>query len=148
MPRTVARTLAIWVVIGFLANFAWEMLHMPLYVSMEGGWQRCLWAAAADVAILGWIYALMACTAETWLWFQSPSLARTAVLIALGSLTAAVFELRALAAGEWSYTPAMPLVPFLGVGWSPILQMMVIPVGLAWLSRRAATSTAGARVRH
>lgn len=88
---------------------------MPLYVGMEGAWQRCLWAAAADAAILGWLYALMACAAESWFWFRSPSLARTAGLIALGSLTAVVFELRALALGEGRYAAVMPLVPFFGV---------------------------------
>ncbi len=139
MPGTAARTLAIWIVVGFLANFAWEMLHMPLYVGMEGSWRRCLSAAAGDLVILGWLYALMAGAAESWQWFRRASPARAALLIALGALTAAVFEHRALARGEWSYSATMPLVLFFGVGWSPVLQMIVIPLGLAWLSRRVVT---------
>ena len=132
---TVVRLACIWVGIGFLANYVWEMLHMPLYAGMSNGWVRCAHAAASDVAILGFLYGVVAAAAARWLWFRDAIVPRGAALATIGALTAVLIELRALAAGEWAYTEAMPLVPALGAGLSPILQMVVIPFGLAWLSR-------------
>jgi hypothetical protein len=131
---SVWRVLLIWGLGGFLANVAWEMLQMPLYKDFEGGWGSCLAAALGDVAILAGLYVFMACAAESWLWFRSLGYRRQIALAAAGFLVAVVIELRALAEGSWIYAAAMPLVPFFGVGWVPILQMIVIPLGLAWLS--------------
>jgi hypothetical protein len=143
--RDVVRLACIWIGIGFLANYMWEMLHMPLYAAMSNGWVRCAHAAASDVAILGFLYGVVAAAAARWLWFRDAIVPRGAALATIGGLTAVLVELRALAAGEWTYTDAMPLVPALGVGLSPVLQMMVIPLALAWLSR-AVTRHAGERL--
>ncbi|HEX9671435.1 MAG TPA: hypothetical protein VGC93_18355 [Thermoanaerobaculia bacterium] len=44
---------AIWAGGGLLANYAWEMLQMPLYTGAgQGlGWRRCLLAALAAVGV-------------------------------------------------------------------------------------------------
>lgn len=131
----IGRLWLIWAGGGLSVNFAWEMLQMPLFGKFEGGWWRCLQASFGDVVILGVLYALMACAAEDWIWFERLSPWRLALLAALGSLIAVVVEQKALAVGEWAYRPEMPRVPFLDVGWSPVLQMVVIPLGLAGLSR-------------
>jgi hypothetical protein len=36
-------------------------------------------------------------------------------------------ELRHVAAESWSYTNAMPTLPFIDVGLSPVLQFMILP---------------------
>jgi hypothetical protein len=36
---------------------------------------------------------------------------------------AVVVEIQALATGRWAYAPAMPVLPILGVGVSPLLQL-------------------------
>lgn len=137
MNRVGSRLLTIWIGLGFLANFAWEMLHMRLYAGSPESWQRCASAAAVDVAVLAALYAVMAAAAGSWLWFRGAALPRAIALAAIGSLAAVAIELRALANGRWSYADSMPVVPFLDVGWSPVLQMVVIPLGLSWLSWRA-----------
>jgi len=129
---------AIWAGGGLLANYAWEMLQMPLYTGAgQGlGWRRCLLAALGDVAILAVLYLAMAAVTRSWLWFRPLSLGRAALLVALGALAAVGVELHALAQGRWSYAPAMPRTPPLGVGWVPVLQLTLIPLALAWLSGR------------
>jgi hypothetical protein len=124
----------VWVGGGLLANFAWEMLQMPLFGKLGDGWWRCFQAALGDVALLGLLYGLMACAAETWAWFERLSRWRLLLLALLGFLLAVVVELRALLEGVWSYRAAMPRMPLLNLGWTPVLQMIVIPLGLAWLS--------------
>lgn len=120
---------------GLVANFAWEMLQMPLYGRFEGGWRRCFQASLGDLLSLALLYGLMACAAEDWFWFRRLSRWRLLLLAVLGFLVATVIELRALLDGAWSYRDAMPRVLFLKVGWVPVLQMILIPFGLAWLSR-------------
>ena len=134
MSQTLFRIWAVWAGGGLVANFAWEMLQMPLYGGFRDSWWRCFVAALGDVAILALLYGLMACAAEDWRWFQRLSRWRLLLLALLGFLVALVIELRALLEGAWSYSAAMPRVPFLGVGWVPVLQMILIPLGLAWLS--------------
>jgi hypothetical protein len=124
----------VWVGGGLASNFAWEMLQMPLYGKFGGGWLGCFQAALGDVALLALLYGLMACAAETWAWFERLSRWRLLLLALLGVLLAVVVELRALLEGVWSYRAAMPRMPLLNVGWTPVLQMIVIPLGLAWLS--------------
>jgi len=52
--------------------------------------------------------------------------------------TAAVLGLAyaALAAGRWSYTERMPVVPGLGAGLWPLLQMTLLPPLTFWIARR------------
>lgn len=125
----------VWIGGGLVCNFTWEMLQMPLYGKFEGGWWRCFEASLGDVVLLAVLYGLMACAAERWTWFERLSSLRVVLLAVLGLLVAVVVELWALAEGRWVYGAAMPRLPMLGVGWAPVLQMTVIPLGLAWLSR-------------
>jgi hypothetical protein len=135
ITRTSSRIWIVWAGGGLIANFAWEMLHMPLYGKFKGGWWGCFQASLGDVALLALLYALMACAAEDWIWFERLSRRRLLLLAMLGFLVAVVIEQRALLAGVWTYRPGMPRLPFLGIGWSPVLQMILIPLGLAGLSR-------------
>jgi hypothetical protein len=142
------KTAGIWAGGGLAANYAWEMLQMRLYAGFEDSAWRCFLAALGDLAILALLYALMACAAEGWLWWRRLGLPRLVLPVALGALLATVLELQALAAGKWTYGGTMPRVPFLDIGWPPLLQMTLIPLALAWLSRRwAARSGAAAGPR-
>lgn len=37
---------------------------------------------------------------------------------------------------SWAYGPAMPVVPGLRVGLSPVLQWLVVPLVVIWFTRR------------
>jgi hypothetical protein len=132
----------VWAGGGLIANFAWEMLQMSLYGKLAGGWLRCFQASLGDLSLLGLLYALMACAAEEWAWFRRLSPWRLLLVAALGFLVAVAVEQHALLTGAWSYRGGMPRLPFLGVGWTPVLQMILIPLGLAWLSHSWATRRA------
>ena len=57
---------------------------------------------------------------------------------AAGLLLGAGIEWRALAAGRWTYTAAMPIVPLLNVGLLPVLQLLVLPWPIYWAAWRLA----------
>jgi hypothetical protein len=131
-------TALIWIAGGWLANALWELAHSPLYEGFADAPDHlgmCLRAAVVDVGILALLYAAMSLAARRLDWWRRFSLSRATLLAGAGFAIATAIELRALAEGRWAYSAGMPLVPGLGVGWSPVLQMMVIPVSLVLLSR-------------
>jgi hypothetical protein len=141
---SVKRLAAIWLGVGWPLNLTWEV-SQAAWFAVPGDSSRhllfCVEASVVDVLILAGLFLFMAAAAESWLWWQGGA-ARLAALAGAGFAAAALIEVRALAAGAWIYSDGMPLVPGLGVGWSPILQMMLIPVLLAILSRRFARAVA------
>lgn len=48
------------------------------------------------------------------------------MIILIGFGTAIFVERQALALGKWFYAPAMPIVPFLGVGLTPFIQLPIM----------------------
>lgn len=139
------RLLALWAGAGLACNFLWELLQRPLYAEYQGAvWHLggCLSAAAVDVAILMSLYAAMALSLRELFWCRRLRVGRLLLLAAMGFSVAVAIEKWALARGRWSYGPTMPLVPLLGVGWVPVLQMVLIPVGLALISRVGASRAA------
>jgi hypothetical protein len=54
----------------------------------------------------------------------------------LGGACAVAYEWKALASGWWSYSNRMPVVPLLGVGLWPLLQLtLLVPLDF-WLAKR------------
>jgi hypothetical protein len=58
---------------------------------------------------------------------REPGLGRAALMQLLALATAVAIERLALAAGRWSYSSRMVVVPGLGVGLWPLLQMAMLP---------------------
>ena len=147
---SLAKAVLVWVAGGWLANAVWEVAQFPLYAEYTGSSRHlsmCLRAAVGDVAILALLYAAMSLTARRLDWWSRFSMPRALLLAGAGFAIGALIEDRALAAGRWAYAASMPLVPGLGVGWSPVLQMIVIPIGLALLSRWWIAGSAGSTGR-
>src|SRR3989338_8107847 len=83
-------------VFAFLLNFIWEHLHSVFYVSYKGGEITnfiLLKAALFDATVIALI--IFAILLEKW----------------------------ALGTGRWVYTDAMPIIPFLRVGLTPVIQL-------------------------
>ena len=70
-------------------------------------------------------------------WLFGPTPAALAIYLLIGLLLTVVFELLATGPLErWRYGAAMPVVPGLGVGLSPLMQWVLIPPFALWLARR------------
>lgn len=116
--------------VTFLLNFAWEMLQMPLFKDMELNWQTtlfCALASVADVLMVLLIYYSFAFIYKDPFWIQNFTIQRTAILVLVGSVGAILAEIRHLSLGNWAYSEAMPLVPVVNAGLSPVLQFMILP---------------------
>jgi hypothetical protein len=112
-------------------NLLWEMAQMGLFAS-TGSWTRdsagCVRASLGDGGMVLAIYAAGALLFRRPDWFRRPGVARYAVMLTIGVILAAVFELAALRSGRWAYTSSMPRLPMMaGLGLLPMLQMIILP---------------------
>ncbi|MFZ1798903.1 MAG: hypothetical protein WAU24_03485 [Chitinophagaceae bacterium] len=116
---------------AFLFNAAWEILQIPLYKGGSYEWNHivfCLLASVADVIMVLLLYFSFAFIYKNALWVKNVNPGKIIVLILTGGIGAILAESRHLLLGTWSYASAMPLIPVVDVGLSPVLQFMILPI--------------------
>ena len=127
--------------LAFLLNILWEYLHEPLYITtMVHDLFGFLYMAAADGLLVLLIYWIVCLQARTFFWIAE--LKKYLVLIIVsGTFLSFFIEIKNMYfTSVWSYTAAMPLIPVLHIGVSPVLQMVVTPVLVFALAQRFYTS--------
>lgn len=128
------------IVASFGLNGLWEMAQMPAYVEMAGRtWREMLWpctiATLGDVALTFAILGVGALAARQVRWGMSGKWNVYATAALLGAACAVVIEWNAVATGRWTYSGRMPIVPVLGVGLLPFLQLSLLVPGALWVAR-------------
>lgn len=112
-------------------NFPWEMLQAPLYRMDTGrrpAWLHCFRASLGDGLLVLLILVAGAGILGGLDWFRRPGGRGYAWMLISGLCIAVAIEWTAVHMLErWSYRPAMPVLPGLGIGVVPIAQMMVLP---------------------
>jgi hypothetical protein len=103
---------------AFALNWPWEILHSNLYVHYKGGdiTQFILFRAALGDAFM--ILGLVAIAG----FFKKYN---AIILIVIGVMLAIGIELYALNAGRWAYNSLMPVIPLLGTGLTPTIQLAI-----------------------
>lgn len=129
------------VMFAFLLNFLWEMLQEPFYEGMSAmrHWQAvrlCFKATAGDAVIALIAFSLVSVTARTRRWVLQPTRWQVVGFVAFGVVQTIALEMRATRLGLWHYSDAMPIVPFMDVGWVPLAQWIVLPPLILWLAGR------------
>ena len=116
--------------LAFAGNLIWEMAQMYAYSGLSGSASEmvlsCSSAAAGDavfIAVLYWLGRKI--THERnwtfrWNWRRLSLAAATSVIAAVG------IEAVSQKVGMWRYSEAMPVIPGLGVGLWPILQLPIL----------------------
>ena len=119
------------IILAFFFNLAWEILQMPLFKGGVYDWQHilfCVLATVADVIMVLIIYFGFALTYKNAFWVKNLKTNRIILLLLTGGAGAVLAEIRQLSIGTWSYGDAMPLIPVVHVGLSPVLQFMILPI--------------------
>lgn len=105
-------------IVSFITNLVWENFHAPLYskhLNKKIDEVTLLVATVGDAVIL---------TLLAGLFFYVPYLSGHIWLsIPIGFIISIVIEIYALRVGRWSYNKHMPLIPFLGIGLTPTVQL-------------------------
>lgn len=133
---------------SFLLHFVWEFLQVPTYAGMAemAHWQGiklCTSATIGDVGFALTAFWSASLVARTRSWMSSEAMPPVIVFLSTGIVLTVGFEFYyTQVTHRWTYSDLMPLVPPLGTGLSPLLQWIVIPSIVLWLSRRYLASGA------
>ena len=130
---------------GFLLNYPWEFLQVPLFKGMATAphWSAvrfCTRATLGDALIAVFAYWVVSAVIRRRRWITDPRWPQVAAFVGVGLLVTLLFE--RLATGpldRWQYADAMPIIPLLGIGLAPLLQWLVLPPLLLWFVRRQIT---------
>jgi hypothetical protein len=124
------------------ANLLWEIGHLPLYtIWKNGAWGEIAFAVAhctgGDILIAttALLIALLVFGNAHWPDQRYWAVAAFALAVRFG-YTAFSEWLNAIVRQSWTYTDAMPTIPAIGIGISPLAQWIVIPFAAFWLARR------------
>jgi hypothetical protein len=121
----------------FITQWLWEMLQMPAYADLANqSWERtastCALAAFGDLAIVAFVYALLALKNRDWRWGLMPGRTDYVIVALICGGMAVAIESLATTRGQWAYTDAMPRLPKTEVGLLPFLQLsFLVPLTLA-----------------
>lgn len=127
---------------AFLLNYPWEFLQVPFFQAMPEmpHWDAifyCTRATLGDVLITLVAFWLVAAWQRNRDWLLRPRLPALAGFVAVGVLVTIALEWHATAlADRWQYAGFMPTVPLLGTGLLPLLQWLILPLVVIWLTRR------------
>lgn len=119
----------ILIIVTFLLHLIWENAHISLY----GGYEALpfsdhitIFATVGDVAYTLFAVLLFALFKKNSNWFNETKSRDYILLAVLGFLISLFVEYKALILGKWFYLSAMPIIPLLNVGLSPIVQMTIL----------------------
>ena len=131
-----------WAALSLLLNLAWEFAHLPLYTiwkdeSAAGIAYAVMHCTAGDALIAGATFLLTGAVLRDSDWVSSIPWRGGAIAVSLGLAYTVYSEWHNVyQVGAWAYSPAMPLV--FGIGLSPLLQWLVIPVSMMFILRARA----------
>ncbi len=129
----------IMIVLAFLLNYAWELIQIPLYKNPAYNFKHiafCALASLADVLMVLLLYFGLALIFKNPFWIQPLKLYRVVVLVLIGGAGAVLSEMWHLSLGSWAYDNSMPLIPVVNVGIAPVLQFMILPLLIYFLSSK------------
>ena len=128
------------------ANFIWEIVHLPLYtIGQTGSLHELAFAVAhctaGDLLIAGGALmgSLLLFGTRGWPNERFFLVASLTVLVGIGYTLFS--ERRNTERGSWTYSTLMPVVPMIGIGFSPLVQWIVIPAAAFWWARRRLTTS-------
>ena len=119
-------------IVAVLLNYLWELGQARLYLGMEeynvGVFWHCFVASLGDGIMVLLIMAAGWIILQKPVWFVRPGIPGYLVMITSGLVLAVVVELVAVhGLGRWVYAEKMPMIPGLGIGVVPIVQMLILP---------------------
>lgn len=133
------KVLSFIVLYAFVLNFFWEMLQMPFYENMNWDLQSTLYCFAASIGdvfmTLVIFFTVGYLTKLRMKWIEKLNFKNIIITLSTGLYLSIIVEQFALRLSMWSYTDLMPELPFLNIGIVPILQMLILPLLVFYLSR-------------
>lgn len=123
-------------IVAFILNLLWESGHYWLY-ECKIPFGTCVFVSAIrDAFIILGIFGVGALVFRDWRWTFRWQRSRVFFMAAASLVVAWIIEVQGLVLGKWEYAEAMPIIPVLNVGVSPILQMVVLAPLIFFITER------------
>lgn len=122
-------------------HFVWEIAQLPLYTLWRTGtWREIVSAilhcTAGDIMIttLSLVAALVAAGSAEW---PRQGAGRVTLVLLFFGIAYTIYSewLNTVVRRNWEYTSAMPRLPGMGTGLSPLLQWLIVPLAAMHLAR-------------
>ena len=126
-----AKSLLTWIaLIAFVLNFIWENLHAGLYNEYNLFMKSIyfLGCTIGDVVLTFIIYGLVAVVLKDKYWIRNFNFKIVLIVLIMAGLVSLTAEWVAVELDFWSYNERMPVVPFVDIGLSPFLAIIVNPI--------------------
>jgi hypothetical protein len=129
---------------AMLLSLPWEFGQMWLYagsgeMSHLQGIRICSAATVGDAVIMLTAFGIVSLGTRSQDWVRAPTRAQVAGFVLIGLAVTVVVELVATRSDSifsWRYTASMPVTPYLGIGFAPILMWLIVPLLVLWFVRR------------
>ncbi|MEX0362519.1 MAG: hypothetical protein AB3N10_16200 [Allomuricauda sp.] len=124
------RCVAKIICIALVFNLLWEVSHGFLYEDFQYDLKHisfCALATVADVLMVLLIFFGFAILYKNIYWIWELNSRRLILLIVVGTTGAILAEIWFTGGGYWAYAANMPLLPFVKVGVSPVIQFALLP---------------------
>ena len=130
-----------------VGHLVWEAVQLPLYTLWASGTAREIGIAVmhctlADlsIAILALTIALITAGFSAWPDRRFVTVLVITVIVSTGYTIYSEY-MNTVVRRSWVYAASMPTLPWLGTGFSPLAQWMIVPtLALAWAGRRTKRS--------
>jgi hypothetical protein len=149
MPEDWVRGLRTYPLVIAFGNLIWETLHLPLYTIWNTGTLReklfaVVHCTGGDVliALASLALALVIGADRTW---PKRGWKRVVLLTVCFGVGYTIFSewLNIVVRASWAYSELMPVIPVVGIGLSPLLEWVVVPLLAFNLARRSASARSG-----
>jgi hypothetical protein len=128
--------IALYIALAAIGHFVWELCQLPLYTLWRTGTPREIVSAlfhctGGDILITTVTLAIACVLAWHYRWRAFGwRMIFTAIALGVGYTNLSEW-LNVQILRRWSYTAAMPVLPLIGTGLTPLLQWVIVP-GLAF----------------
>lgn len=151
--KAICRFFVALAIVAFILNWFWEMAQMRAFVEMAtASWTTtlvpCTFAALGDVILTFLVYGVGALLTRRSTWGLQAQWRDFALAAIAGGTVATAYEWLTQFTGRWTYTVEMPIVPVIGVGLWPLMQLTIITPISIWIASLTARTTAGRRISH
>ncbi|MFU0505252.1 hypothetical protein [Pseudaminobacter sp. NGMCC 1.201702] len=142
MARVGKRFWLIYLLLSAVFHLSWEIAHSPLYALWRSGSPLEIVSDIAQCTLGDIAIAAAAIVAGSWFtrkpfWPLTAHSALAVVTVLTGFLlTVAIEWVSVHLLGRWSYDAKMLLLPYVNVGISPLLQWLIVPAAVLWLTLR------------
>jgi len=126
---------------SFVLNSAWEWVQTPFFIDLTSDLNTIVWyrihCTVGDTLIMLAGYILISLYRKDYRWVVHAHIKDFAALVAMGVLYTVISEyVNVYIKQNWSYSSYMPLVPVIRIGVIPIIQWIILPPAIVFITKR------------